>query len=113
MTRPEDVTESKRQRQWTSPEHWTLSFKCWCDVLEHCISLPAYRALKKKNRCAQLTYCDLMVGLVHRFVSLYDVSEHFVVPWSKGTGCGLSTLMSPDGGQGAQLMLSHVICTAM
>ena len=50
-----------------------------------------------------------MVDSMHRFVSMYDISKHFVVPWSEGTGCGLSTLMSPAGGQDAKLMLSHVL----
>ena len=65
-------------------------------------------SIEETETVSRTACCCLMVDSMHRFVSMYDISKHFVVPWSKGTGCGLSTLMSPAGGQDAQLMLSHV-----
>ena len=39
-------------------------------------------------------------------VSGYDVCEHFVKPWTRGTGCSVSLLMNPTPKR-AELMISH------
>ena len=63
----------------------------WCDVIEHCEKLPVYALTHKQKR----------------FVSMYDLNDLVVKPWTKGTGCGLSIMMSQQREQEAKLMVSH------
>merc|ERR1719277_1222342 len=37
---------------------------------------------------------------------MYDVKDHFVVPWTKGTGCSLAVLLNPEPRQ-IEVMISH------
>ena len=37
-----------------------------------------------------------------------DVNSMYVVPWTRGTGCSLATMMTPKVQLDAKLMLSHV-----
>ena len=40
---------------------------------------------------------------------MYELNKRFVIPWSKGTGCPLTTLMSwKRAPEDARLMISHV-----
>ena len=39
-------------------------------------------------------------------VSMYDVRDHFVVPWTRGTGCSIAQLLNPMQ-EPVELMLSH------
>ena len=44
-----------------------------------------------------------------RYVHMYELTKRFVVPWSKGTGCSVATLMGyKRTAQDAKMMLSHV-----
>ena len=44
-----------------------------------------------------------------RYVNMYELTKRFVVPWSKGTGCTVATLMGyKRTAQDATMMLSHV-----
>ena len=44
-----------------------------------------------------------------RYVHMYELTKRFVVPWSKGTGCSIATLVGyKRTAQDAQMMLSHV-----
>ena len=42
-------------------------------------------------------------------ISMYDISVHFIVPWSKGTGCSIALLLNSAKGcsMPVELMLSH------
>ena len=39
---------------------------------------------------------------------MYDINQMCVIPWTRGTGCSIATLMSHDDELDAKLMLSHV-----
>jgi len=41
-----------------------------------------------------------------RHVTVYDINEYFVIPWTRSSGCGIALLMNPEG-LSAALMLSH------
>ena len=41
------------------------------------------------------------------FVSMYDLNQLCVVPWTRGTGCSLASLMSRSDVADVQLMVSH------
>ena len=40
-----------------------------------------------------------------KLINMLDVNEHFVKPWTRGTGCSLAVLMSGDAPR--SLVLSH------
>jgi len=92
MATPEDVTDVMRNRQTRDPEKWTLTLSEWSDVIDCCQRKEKYQSMKKEGK---------------RYINMYDVNDCFVKPWSKGTGCSLSVLMSKDREAAAQLMLSH------
>lgn len=85
------VTDKMRARQWSEPQRWTLSMCSWCTVLEHFMQLNQYAEIKERQR----------------YVSMYDCCEVAIKPWTRGSGCGQSIMMSPDEGKEAKLMLSH------
>ena len=86
-----EVTAAMKQRQRGDPSKWTMTIEQWLAVLSHCKTLPEYQVLRKQKR----------------FVSMYDLTETFSKPWTKGTCCGVAILMSQLVEQSAQLMISH------
>ena len=89
---PHEVTTEMRDRQRNSPEQWTMTFREWNVIVDYCKDLPEYHAIKKQKR----------------FVSMYDLCDRFVKPWTRGTGCSLAVLASKGRREIAKLMLSHV-----
>ncbi|CAE8692760.1 unnamed protein product [Polarella glacialis] len=49
----------------------------------------------------------LEVQRTHRKVTLYDLNDNFVVPWTRRTGNGVALLMNSEKPVDAQLMISH------
>ena len=45
----QDVTVQMKQRQWQLPQRWVLSFRKWCDVIEHALKLDEYQTLKQQK----------------------------------------------------------------
>lgn len=68
-----------------------MTIEQWFGVLSHCQGCRAYQQLKRKK-----------AG-----INMYEISDLFVKPWTKGTGCSLAVLLSKDKETCAQLMLSH------
>ena len=89
---PDEVTTEMRDRQRDSPEQWTMTFREWNAIVDYCKDLPEYHAIRKQKR----------------FVSMYDLCDRFVKPWTRGTGCSLAVLTSKGRREIAKLMLSHV-----
>lgn len=87
-----EADESMRSRQRRDPSRWTTSIQQWNDVLSCCTAdrLPPDRIASSTGR-----------------MSMNDVNREFVMPWSKGTGCGIAVLMSQTAAQEAKFMLSH------
>lgn len=91
LTPPRDVTEAMKQRQWRSPENWSMTIRQWSTIIACLKQQPQYVQAKRQGKP----------------YSMYSANADFVKPWSAGTGCGLSILMNPDRAQSAQLMISH------
>eukprot|EP00930_Biecheleria_cincta_P082673 TRINITY_DN72360_c0_g1_i1.p1 TRINITY_DN72360_c0_g1~~TRINITY_DN72360_c0_g1_i1.p1 ORF type:complete len:1095 (+),score=224.39 TRINITY_DN72360_c0_g1_i1:45-3287(+) len=91
MTLPEKISKAMRERQWHNPEKWALTFRDWDDVLDHMQTLPGYKQLEQEKQ----------------YVNMYDATRIFVVPWTKGTGCGLAVNMCGEVEHSAQVLLSH------
>ena len=52
--------------QKVNPDMWTMTMRQWCDVLEHCVSLPQYAETKQQKR----------------FVTMYDLNRFcFLSAW--------------------------------
>jgi len=85
------VSDDMKMRQRVLPKHWAMTLQQWFDVLYHCCKTDKYKALKEQNKV----------------VSMYDLTEHFVKPWTASTGCGLATLMNEKLPPEANLMFSH------
>lgn len=86
-----EADESMKSRQRRDPSHWTTTIQQWSDLLSCCTAdrLPPDRIVSSTQ------------------MSMNDVNQEFVKPWSKGTGCGVALLMSQAAAQEAKMMLSH------
>jgi len=91
MAAPSEVDDAMRERQWRDPEEWTMTMQEWLDVIEHIMAQPQYAATKRQKRN----------------VTMYDINELFVKPWTRGTGCGLAVMMSKHRRQKPKKMFSH------
>lgn len=89
----QSVTDDMRERQRSRPEDWALPFEQWDAIISHCQQCPLYKELKQCSKGG--------------IVSMYDICTHFVVPWTRGTGCSLATLTNPEGPKTARLMVCH------
>ena len=70
MALPEEVTLEMKAMQWKEPQKWSLTMRQFCTIVEHCMGLAEYVALKKQKR----------------FITMYDLCNIFVKSWSAGTG---------------------------
>ena len=91
MAAPSEVDDAMRERQRQNPEEWTMTMQEWLDVIEHIMAQPQYAATKRQKRN----------------VTMYDINELFVKPWTRGTGCGLAVMMSKHRRQKPKKMFSH------
>eukprot|EP00931_Biecheleriopsis_adriatica_P017574 TRINITY_DN12559_c0_g1_i1.p1 TRINITY_DN12559_c0_g1~~TRINITY_DN12559_c0_g1_i1.p1 ORF type:complete len:952 (-),score=178.80 TRINITY_DN12559_c0_g1_i1:193-3048(-) len=89
----EQVTAETRMLQRTDPSKWAVTLCQWNMLIEACKQSIRYNHIKNKKPWA-------------RYVNVHDMTAHFVIPWSKGSGCGLALLLNPDG-LPADLMISH------
>jgi len=87
-----EITPRMKARQTKDPKKWRLSLNKWISVIEHCMEQPEYKKLKKEKG----------------HVTMYDLNNLFVKPWTAGTGCSLAVLMSDeDDERDAEFIFSH------
>lgn len=89
--RPDFLPTSGKRISDVRPECWTLSVFDWVNLVNHMTQTDTWRALVDAK------------GEYN--ISMYDVKDHFVVPWTRGTGCSISGLLGSEGP--TQVMLSH------
>ncbi len=87
----ETITDQMKDRQRREPEKWTLTIDEWMRVVDCCKESAEYHSVKAKKR----------------YVSMYDLCNIAVKPWTEGTGCSVAVLMSQHREEPAKLMLSH------
>jgi len=74
------------------PNCWSISLENWVRFVQTCMATTTWRILAKTKG--------------EKNVNMYDINDHFIKPWTLGTGCSIACLM--DGDQGpAELMVSH------
>jgi hypothetical protein len=74
-----------------SPERWALTVAQWNEFVQCCKSTDRWRILNRRSG----------------YVSAHDACNHFVKPWTRGTGRGVALSMNAAAPMEAQLMLSH------
>jgi len=91
--RPKWMAASGPGQANVEPLRWSLSVKQWIGFVRACMKTETWKALAH------------MKGEYK--INMYDVNQHFVIPWTKGTGSSLALLMNCDEQSVVQLMLSH------
>lgn len=76
------------------PLNWSLSVAQWIFFLRACVATDTWKALKATK------------GGEYK-INMYDINEHFVKPWTKGTGCSIALLMNKAVQKPVEGMLSH------
>eukprot|EP00930_Biecheleria_cincta_P101976 TRINITY_DN93628_c0_g1_i1.p1 TRINITY_DN93628_c0_g1~~TRINITY_DN93628_c0_g1_i1.p1 ORF type:complete len:382 (-),score=39.49 TRINITY_DN93628_c0_g1_i1:59-1204(-) len=74
------------------PHCWSLTVEQWIFFVRACVDTDAWKNLAKDKGEYNIT--------------MYDVNDHFVKPWTRGTGCSVALLLNPDPGP-VELMISH------
>lgn len=93
-TRPEWLSASgPGQANVPNPLLWGLTVEQWIFFLWACFRTKTWDALVE----AKGEYA----------ITMYDVKDHFVVPWSRGTGCSVALLLNHQRPKHVDLMLSH------
>jgi len=100
------------------PECWAITVEQWMLFVETCRETMTWHALaaNKWDKALQLyqdgrVICEdqesaVYAGMGELVINMYDVRDHFVVPWTRGTGNSIALLMNPKP-QKAELMVSH------
>ena len=94
-TRPDFLADAipraTRHLQGSDPTQWAMTNVQLLEFLNYIRSTPEYEAAKQARG----------------HVCLYDVNSLFVIPWSRGFGCGVALLMNAHAPLKAQVMISH------
>jgi len=80
-----------RRLQRCDPAKWAMTNVQLLEFFNYMRSTPEYEAAKQARG----------------YVCLYDVNSLFVIPWSRGFGCGVALLMNARAPLKAQVMISH------
>ena len=80
-----------RSLQGSDPTQWAMTNVQLLELFNYIRSTPEYEAAKQARG----------------HVCLYDVNSLFVIPWSRGFGCGMALLMNAHAPLKAQVMISH------
>jgi len=91
--RPEWLPASGPGLANVPPVLWSLSIEQWIFLIHVCIETDTWKALVEVKGEYNIT--------------MYDIKNHFVVPWTRGTGCSIALLMNSAKQHAVELMLSH------
>ena len=92
--RPHWLPESGRNTQCNvSPECWLISLRQWREFVDACKATETWAALAAAKGEYKLT--------------MYDINQHFIKPWTQGTGCSVAVLLNGHDPTKADAMLSH------
>ena len=94
-TRPDFLADAipraTRRLQGSDPTQWAMTNVQLLELFNYMQSTQEYKAAKEARG----------------HVCLYDVNSLFVIPWSRGFGCGVALLMNANAPLKAQVMISH------
>lgn len=75
------------------PLQWGLSIEQWIFFVRACVATDVWKAL--------------VAGKGEYNITMYDIKDYFVVPWTAGTGSSISLLMNGASSKKVELMISH------
>merc|ERR1712050_307664 len=89
--RPETTHAGNRE---VPPDEWGMTMRQFMQFLNSCKATPEWQDIRRKigfeGKCGH--------------VSGYDLCEHFVKPYTRGTGNGVALTLNPDVPKRAQIM---------
>ena len=91
--RPDWLPKSGPGQQNVRPLCWSLSVEQWIRLVNVCVTTDTWKELAKEKGEYK--------------INMYDVNEHFVKPWTQGTGCSIALLMNAEQQLEAEGMFSH------
>ena len=86
-----DAIPRATRLQGSDPTQWAMTNVQLLELFNYMQSTQEYKAAKEARG----------------HVCLYDVNSLFVIPWSRGFGCGVALLMNAHAPLKAQVMISH------
>ena len=86
-----DAIPRATRLQGSDPTQWAMTNVQLLELFNYMQSTQEYKAAKETRG----------------HVCLYDVNSLFVIPWSRGFGCGVALLMNAHAPLKAQVMISH------
>jgi len=88
------ITNKGEHRQANiDPENWTITIHNFIQFLELCVGTQTWLALAIAKGGDQ-------------YITMHDVNTHFVIPWTRDTGCSIALLFDSNP-EKADLMISH------
>eukprot|EP00555_Chaetoceros_dichaeta_P013250 CAMPEP_0198272860 /NCGR_PEP_ID=MMETSP1447-20131203/54754_1 /TAXON_ID=420782 /ORGANISM="Chaetoceros dichaeta, Strain CCMP1751" /LENGTH=400 /DNA_ID=CAMNT_0043966265 /DNA_START=616 /DNA_END=1818 /DNA_ORIENTATION=- len=91
-SRPECIPRTGAKLAEVDPIRWSISIKDWIKFVHACIDTDTWRVIAKAK------------GEYN--ISMYDLNDHFVKPWTKNTACSIAGLMNRNQ-EKASVMISH------
>lgn len=92
-TRPDWLPKSGPGQKNVDPLCWSLSVEQWIFFVRACQATDTWNALAEAKGEYNIT--------------MYDINEHFVKPWTQGTGCSIALLMNTAEQLPVEGMFSH------
>eukprot|EP01038_Epipyxis_sp_PR26KG_P015854 gene15854-21483_t len=90
--RPSWLSASGPGQKNVDPRKWSMTICQWIFFVRQCVHTATWRRLASTKNEYE--------------INMYDLVEHFVIPWTKGTGSSVALLMNAIPAE-AELMISH------
>ena len=75
-----------------SPVCWSITIENWLQFIKACITTD--------------TWSHISTAKGENDITMYDINDHFVKPWTRGTGCSVAVLFDEHPSE-VELMISH------
>ena len=91
--RPDWLPKSGPGQKNVGPLCWSLSVEQWIFFVRACVATETWKKLAEVKGEYEIT--------------MYDINDHFVKPWTRGTGCSIALLMNTAEQLPVEGMFSH------
>merc|ERR1712166_552119 len=93
--RPDWLPKSGKGQANVDQLNWSITIEQWIMFIHACMQTETWKAL--------------VAAKGEYGISMHDINAHFIVPWSRGTGCSIALLLNSAKGclMPVELMLSH------
>ena len=91
--RPDWLPKTGPGQKNVDPLKWSLSVEQWIFFVRLCVATVTWKKLAEVKGEYNIT--------------MYDINDHFVKPWTQGTGCSIALLMNTAEQLPIEGMFSH------